>query len=497
MRARYCSLRPTVWNRVLAVFRAGFDAQWRQGAWPVAPLVMHGSIAAALALLVRDELPPYAYALFMLSIALGLIALPLLGEFGFLLRADPAREWIEAQPVRALELRVARTMLVLLLVVALSSAALLPIVLFAPSGVGIGARLVLLAAGIGQALFVTAALLGLQSLLGRRGETLLVLLQTLLVGGVVVGSIMGLRLIPQLIGVTGPHQVAAWTWLLPSSWFATALADTVQVSPAWRAAPWIAVALGLLVLFCAPQASGPSGRHSGWMSVALQPLRAIATRAWVRPAERGAFDLVFQALPLEREFVLRAYPMIAIPLAMLFASSHGSGGVERNGLIAILLFTPATYLPILLVYVPATDSPEARWILDGAPVSRAAIDNGALKAVVVRFLVPLYVLLFVLAWSQAGLEFALRLASVGFLVSIVVVRRLYRVCVGDVPLSTDPGAIQARLDWTGTLLGLGFALTLVAVLALLYVTTYPIALLVCAALIAFEWQSDRRALAEA
>src|SRR5882672_8938061 len=124
MRARYCSLIRAMWNRVFALFKAGFDAQWGRGTWPVAPLVVHGSIAATFALLVRDVLPPYAYALFMLSLATALIALPLLGDFGFLLRADPAREWIEAQPARAFELRVARTLLVMLLAGALATSAL-------------------------------------------------------------------------------------------------------------------------------------------------------------------------------------------------------------------------------------------------------------------------------------------------------------------------------------------------------------------------------------
>lgn len=483
-------------NRVLAVFRAGFDAQWRQGAWPVAPLIMHGSIAAALALLVRDDLPPYAYALFMLSIALGLIALPLLGDFGYLLRADAAREWIEAQPIRASELRVARTLLVLLLVLALSSAALLPIAVFAPSGLSIGARFVLVAAGVGQAVFVAAFLLGLQSLLGRRAETLLVLMQTLLVGGVVVGCLLGLQFVPNLLGVRGPHEIESLAQLLPSAWFAAPLADASASSTLWEIAPWIAFALAVLVLFVAPQATNPSGRRPGWLAFALAPMRRLVTRTWVRRDERGAFDLVFDALPLEREFVLRAYPLIAIPLAMLFAGSNGSGGIEQLGLIAVLLFTPATYLPILLVYLPATSSSDARWILDGAPLARGAIDNGALKAIVVRFLVPLYVLLFALAWSQAELGFALRLAPVGFLVSIAVVRGLYGKCVSDLPLSTDPSAIEARLDWTGTLLGLGFGLTLIAVLALIFVKTIVVAVAACAALLALEWSADRRARAD-
>lgn len=491
MRAAYCSLPRSVWNRVLAVFRAGFEAQWSAGVWPVAPLFVHGSITAAFALLVRDMLPPFAYALVMLTLAMVLLALPLLGDFGFLLRADPAREWIEALPVRAAELRIARTLSLLLLVMALASAALVPIALLVPSGTGLAGRIALFAAGVGQALFVAGFLLGAQSLLGRRAEALLILMQTVLVGAIVVGCLLGLRLVPLLVHAHGPAGAPAWLGALPSAWFATFLADGDELTPAWQLAPWAALVLAVGVLFLAPQATGPSGRRAGWLAALLRPLRSLVSRAWVRAPERGSFDLVYDALPLEREFVLRAYPMIAIPLAMLFVGSRGSSGLERDGLIAVLLFTPATYLPILLVHVPATSSPEARWILDGAPVRRADIDGGALKALTARFLVPLYVLLFALAWSQAGAGLASRLAPIGFLISLIVMRGLYSKCVTDLPLSTSAGEIEARLDWTGTLLGLGMILTLIAVAALMLVTDAWRSLLVCAVLLAGEWSAER------
>jgi hypothetical protein len=491
MRAAYCSLPHSVWNRVLAVFRAGFEAQWRGGAWPVAPLIVHGSIAAVFALLVRDVLPPYAYAIVMLSLAMALLALPLLGDFGFLLRADPAREWVEALPVRAAELRIARTMLLLLLVMALASAALLPIALFAPSGTGVIGRVALFAAGAGQALFVAGMLLGLQSLLGQRAEALLVLFQTLLVGGIVVGCLIGLRLVPMLVHAHAPDVAPSWIAVLPPAWFATVLVDDAHLSAAWRAAPWIALAFATAVLFVAPQATASVGRRPGWLAALLAPVRALLARTWVTRRERGSFDLVYDALPLEREFVLRAYPMIAIPLAMLFAGSRGASGIERDGLIAVLLFTPATYLPILLVHVPATASPDARWIIDGAPVQREEVDNGALKALAVRFLLPLYALLFAMAWSQAGPELALRLAPIGFLLSLLVMRRLYPVCVTDVPLSRPAGEIEARMDWTGILLGLGLVLTIVAIAALKLVTDAGRAVFVCAVLLFVEWLADR------
>ena len=481
-----------MWNRVSAVFRAGFEAQWGRGAWPVAPLVVHGSFAAAFALLVRDVLPPYAYALFMLSLALALIALPLLGDFGYLLRADPAREWVEAQPVSASELRLARTGLVILLVTALAAAVALPIASFAPSGCGIGTRFLLFAAALGQALCVAGFLLGLQSILGKRAEPLLIALQTVLVGAVLIGCLLGLQLVPQLVHVRSPLDLAGGLAALPSAWFATAGADPQKTPAPWLAAPWIAAAGAVAILFFAPQAAPSTGRRRGFLGLLLAPLRALAVRTWVRRVERGPFDLVFDALPLEREFVLRTYPLIAIPVAMLFAGAGTKDMLMRDGLVALLLFTPATYLPVLLVQVQASTSAEARWILDGAPVSRGAIANATIKALTLRFLVPLYAVLFALAWTRSGPVLASTLAPLGFLVTLAVMRYLHELCVNDLPLSTDPGELKADMNWSGHILTIGIVLTILAVIALKFSDRIGLMAAAALALLFVEWNADRR-----
>jgi hypothetical protein len=481
-----------VWDRVLTVFRAGFAAHWGAGAWPAAPLVLHGTVAAVLCGLASEGLPPFAYALFALSASGALIVLPLLGDFGPLLRSDPAAEWVEALPVTRAELRLARTLLILFALFVLSLAALLPAAWFAPDSAGLGGRAALVAAGLGQSLLLAAVLLAVQSALGERAEALLVLLQTLLVVGVVLGVAVGLRLVPAIAHLESP--VGAGLEAFPPAWFAAAAAPSEAPLPSlWRAAPWLAALASLALLAFGPLPRAPRARASGgWLAFALSPLRALAVRAWVRREERPAFDLVFDALPLEREFVLRTYPMIGIPLAFLIAGSRGEAGAMREGLLAVLLFTPAAYLPILLVHVPGTASPEARWILETSPLPREAHAGGAIKAIALRFLVPLYTMLFVLAWTQAGFSFALRLALPAALVSTILLRLLYAKFVHEPPLSVAPDEIEARLDWTGVLAGLGIGLTLAAILAANWVTSLGAGLALAAALLVVERALDRR-----
>jgi hypothetical protein len=470
-------LRGAMSGRIAALLRAGFQAQWGSGAWPIAPLVMHGSLSFVLCAVFSDVLAQQGYAIFALALSGGLLLLVLLGEFSSLLAADEAGEWIEAQPVRPIELRIARAALVLSLIGVLSLASLLPAAYFLPHA-SLGERALLVFAGLEQALFLCASLIVLQALLGARAEGLLVTLQTLLVGGIVLGVVMGPRLARQFTGDE------SWTRAFPPAWFASQ-----------GLAAWAATLLALLALALVPAPHRAQGaRERTPLGTLLAPLRALAARLWVRREERASFELVWEALPKEREFVLRTYPMLGIPLAFLVAGSSGSEGGTREGLLALLCFTPSIYLPVLLVHVPASRSADARWILDSAPVGRAALAAGARKALALRFVLPLYALLFALAWSQASLDFALRMAPAGFLVSLLVLRPLYELLVREPPLSVLPERIETNMDWGGPLMMLAVGLTIAAVLALKFVTSVPIALGLCAALLAaLALQESKRA----
>ena len=490
--ARACGWYRTtiVWTRVLAVFRAGFQAQWGSGAWPVAPLVMHGSVAAVLCGLVSNELPPFAYALYALSVSAALIALPLLGDFGALLRRDSAAEWIRAQPVRRLELGLARVLLLATLVCALVLAALIPAALFAPGSPTLAGRAAFIGVGLAQAACVSAVLFGLQSVLSERAEGVLVALQTLLVAGVIVGVIAGLRWVPHLMGLEAPSEALFY---YPPAWFAAWWTGT-GTSLAWRVlAPLAVLAAVAILIFAPPPPAQTTRRRGGVLALLLRPARALATRAWVRRGpERGCFDLVYDMLPLEREFVLRSYPMIGIPLAFLLVGARGQSGLERDGLLSVLLFTPATYLPILIIYSQATASHRARWLLDTAPAAAQVLERGAIKALAVRFLLPLYVALGALTAVLGGIDLMLRLAVPGALVSLLVMRVLYPMLVPEPPLSVAPENVRTDMDWTGILMGLALGLTVLAILAVRFIETPLMGLSIAAGLFAVDMVLDRK-----
>ena len=478
-----------MYRRILALARAGLAHHVAGGAIPVAPLVVHGSVGALAALLVRDSLGPFPFALAILSLSAALVALPLLGDLAPLLRADPSEEWIAAQPVTKREIRLARSLVAILVVMGLAASSLIPAAIFAPHGWDLGDRFALVVAGLGLALTLAAGLLATLSVLGGRAEGALVLLQTLLFASVVVGALIGLRSVPELARVARPEDGPQWLSWLPSAWFARGFTGTW-----WPAVLATISALALLVI--APAAPAPSALRRGALSYVLTPLHTLAVRIWVRRDERASFELVARLLPLERDVVLRTYPLVGIPLAFLAAGAK-SGGPEREALLALLLFAPPVWMPILLVHVPASASHAARWLLDGAPLDPSALHGGARKAIAVRFLFPLYAALFVLAAWQAGPGFAVRLVVPAALVAWLVLGPIYDMCVRDLPLSRSPDDLLVEMDWTGAMITLGAVQVVAAVAAWKFLDTWPAAVVVSAVLLTLAILGERRERAAA
>ena len=160
-------------GRILVLLRARLAG--RRGAeLPVTPLLTHAFIAGVLAWIARDALPPFGYGVYTLTVCAILVALPLLGEFSHLLRADPAQEWVGALPVSARDLRIARALHVAIMLAWLAMGSLLPVAALAPAEVSLVGRATLVLSGLGLVVTLGAGLLAAQVLLGQRAEAALV-----------------------------------------------------------------------------------------------------------------------------------------------------------------------------------------------------------------------------------------------------------------------------------------------------------------------------------
>lgn len=458
----------------------------RRGGLPLHALVFHAGLASLLSGLVRDTLPAYPYALFALTVGALLLAVPLLSDLGAILRHDEGGEWIAALPALPRERTLARALQILAVLSTFVLVWFLPWALLAPGGFGLGARLALPVAGFALMLSVATFLLWMQQLLLARAGAAFVLLEMALFVLVVVVLAGLLGRLPALARLAPGREGLAW---LPVACFARPL-----VAGGWATlVPLVSVVLCLGTLLALPTEGQRPARARGLLERLLEPLRWLAVRTLVREEERGVFEFVYTALPREREVALRTYPALGIPLAFLWigaSSARVSGEPWRADMLALLLFTVGVYLPMLLVHVPLSQSAEATWILRTAPRTERALAEGTIKALFVRWILPLYLVLLALGSALGQLELLSRLWLPALALVLLLVRVLYPRCVRDLPLSTAPEALRAEVDWAGWVAPLSVGLTLAAVLANRYLT-WPGGVLLAAGLILIELAIER------
>jgi hypothetical protein len=359
--------------------------------------------------------------------------------------------------------------------------------LLAPTGVAGGARVSLFLWGLVLVLAAGALATLAQAWLLDRLPSVMVAIETAWIALVLIvlletlGGMRELALVGP--GDTGwdywPPKLVARAWIEGRIWLLVAI-----------------LALSGTALHWLPERVAPPRRHragKGWTT----PIYWLATRFWVRADERASFDLVFLALPREREFTLRTYPLLGIPLAFLWvsASEPADAGRWRGDLLALLLFTSSLGLPLLLTHVPLSDSPQAAWIQRLAPCPFGAHQSGAIKGLFARWIVPLYLALLALgmALDQGGLVLRLWLPAV--LMTLVALRWLYPRLVRDLPLSRSSEELDSPVDWAGMMFGLATLLTAVAVAARQLTSVGPW-LAVAAGLVGLEAWLQRRQRAQ-
>jgi len=473
-----------VLRRTWILFRARLLMAGRSG-WAIPALVFHAVLGTLLASLVRDVLSPFPHALFALCVSAAFLALPLLSDLGVLLRRDEGGEWSASLPATDRERNLARTAQLLVALAALCLALVLPFAVLVPAGAPAHYRLTLPAAALGLALPIAAVLLWLQRAAWTHLAGALVLLQTLLFVAVTAGLLTLLGRLPEWAALAPGTPVLA---SFPPAWFAGA-----AVAPSAKAVLLpvvVALASGAALSFLPVLPAGAALRSRSVVESWLRPLRRVAARTWVRADERGTFELVLDALPREREFALRSLPLFGIPLAFLWVGSGGARG-GRADVLALLFFTIGVYLPVLLLHVPMSESPQASFLLRTAPVSRGAIEAGTIKALFVRYVLPLHLALAALAVSFSAGGLVLRLGPAAVATSLIVLQVAYPRCVKELlPLSTAPEDLPGSQDWMGHTVGLALALTLAAVLLNRW-GTWPLGLLLAAGLFGVSAVLDR------
>ena len=180
-----------------------------------------------------------------------------------------------------------------------------------------------------------------------------------------------------------------------AKWLAALLAE------AWRPLALLGAgaAMWLMAALLRTGGDGPTTtrRRAG-------PLLALLRRITPPGPSRGVAE--FTAIGIWRSpgYRARVLPLLGIPAAMVFLVVGGDGAGVDPRLLAVLLQTPAMYLPFLAAFLPRADHPGAAWLFAHAPgLDAATVRDAAWRALVSHVVAPVGVVMaLAVAWLAPG-----------------------------------------------------------------------------------------------
>jgi len=304
---------------------------------------------------------------------------------------------------------------------------------------------------------------------------------------------IGYQLIPRMIRVeqlSATFTVHWYSYLIPPVWMAMALDsiyalnfDAVHVVMLILAISIPLLLYWIMSRFLAPSfakqlanLNNDSEPAKKKVAGVVKQRRSISTRLatvfCINSVERGAFQLTWKITGRDKTFRLQFYPALGYIPIFVFIIIFSAGKNINNELamlsysnkflwlIYIPLFAVASSIPL----VTYNENFQASWIYHSMPVSKPGyLLSGNLKALVVKYFLPVYLAFFVFAlfvWGPAIIDdFILGLFN--SLVSLLVLSRLSERFL---PFSRQPNAKQQ----SGKFLQVILQMLIIALLVLIH-----------------------------
>lgn len=235
---------------------------------------------------------------------------------------------------------------------------------------------------------------------------------------------IGYQIMPRLVNMVNIQDSFEWqwySWLLPPVWMATTL-DAIgsgQFDLIHNGMMALSVfvplfLLWLLVKKLAPQfaqklaASGQDNTDSNKPSLVHNRKRFSYSRFWStlitrRVTEEVGFILTWNITGRDKGFKLKAYPSLAYIAIFLFIFVFNSGRdmathwqeMPNSKNFLWFIYMPLFSVSGLLTFVSFSDSYNAAWIYYSTPFDKPGdLISGSIKALFIKFFVPVYLLLF-------------------------------------------------------------------------------------------------------
>ncbi|MCX6213069.1 hypothetical protein [Spirosoma sp.] len=289
----------------------------------------------------------------------------------------------------------------------------------------------------------------------------------------------GYQLLPRLIGSQDAisriidHQW--WHYLVPPMWMAATV--DVFVKPVLDVNHLIFAALALLMPVAGiwfmnrflttdftqklsdidserrPEATAFSAQQSPWGQTSW--LEQLATWVTTNSLERAAFAFTWRVTGRDRKFKLKTYPQLGFGLAYVVAMSFQGGSLGSSGFFYLFaLYFAGLYVMVAQYQLGISDNYKASWIYGSAPIQTpGAVLLGALKALILKLLLPFYVILASYILYRYGLD---KISDVllAFSNSLVMLVSSALLSTRYMPFSLAPDALKQNNTARGLLTSL-------------------------------------------
>ena len=298
----------------------------------------------------------------------------------------------------------------------------------------------------------------------------------------------------QFVNMEIAFEAAWWHFLLPPVWFGALFEVLMNGSREPFFVAMAAMAAGVPVLAVLFYARGMRTFERSLEKLERRGSKGSARlglghrlSGWMCRSQEEAlfFRFTLNMVKTERDFKLRVYPSLGFslifPFIFIFNGLQGSSWAEVTaGKSYLFIYFSAMMMPTVLLMMKYSASHQGAWIYAATPVrDLASLYRGTLKAMVLRLLVPVFLLLSAVFLIIFGSRIALDLV-VAFLNTLLFLMLCFRVLARRLPFSepfvagrnAEAGKMFPLTFGVGALGGLHFGATLLpyGTLALLVVS---------------------------
>lgn len=124
-------------------------------------------------------------------------------------------------------------------------------------------------------------------------------------------------------------------------------------------------------------------------------IERLADWATTSPLERAAFAFTWRITGRDRKFKLKTYPQLGFGLAYVVVMSIQGHSLGSSGFFYLFaLYFAGIYVMVAQYQLSVSDSYRASWVYGSAPIREPGdVLSGALKALIIKLLMPFYALL--------------------------------------------------------------------------------------------------------